>query len=164
MPLSTALQSIRTIDVAYTSCAVQPYGLDIYKKTENGWVVYVPIRITRIRVLEEHAVEFVAHRRAGRGTTRDEYVLLQIPRSLARLGRWPVWEFLRSRPWAAKTIPELRAGLRRPNRIKPPRSLRRFIEPDRPDVREIRELLKTIPCETVVTVTDEHGVTHEVPA
>ncbi|KAI0358774.1 hypothetical protein OH77DRAFT_1397350, partial [Trametes cingulata] len=97
------------------------------------------------------------------GTVRDDYVLLQILCSLAWLSRWPVWKFLRSRPWAAKTIAELRAGLRRPNCIKPPRSLRCFIELDKPDVQEIWELLKTIPCKTVITVIDEHGITHEVP-
>ncbi|OJT02561.1 hypothetical protein TRAPUB_12080 [Trametes pubescens] len=180
------VRSPHTITVQYISCAVHPGGLSIFelkegeepkeaigvgddltlsiKKLSNGLMVALSVKITGIRVMEPNAVEFIAYRKLSvTGETRSHYVLLQVQREYARLGKWPVWSFLWNMPWRVATIPypgvwasQLRS------QIRPPLSIRRFFEPESPDVREIRALLAQYPNDFTIEVLTEDGYIHEV--
>lgn len=181
--LFTSQGCIRRLPVIYTSCAAHSGGLDIfesceevksgkigvgdnldlqYRMTDGGWYVEVHIRITAIRVLTPRAVEFLARKRDSLGNLLPAYVLLHLPRSDARLGRWPVLAFLRSQPWKADTIPIRERPRIRSIKLRAPSALRRYLTTIKPDPEEIQSLLKRIPSEVTIHIRDERGDDHEL--
>ncbi|OJT14658.1 hypothetical protein TRAPUB_8783 [Trametes pubescens] len=168
------------------TCAVHPGALNIFelrdsedlkepigvgddlslsiKKLSNGLVLALSVKIMQIRVMEENAVEFIVYRKSSvTGETQSHYVLLQVQRRHARLGRWPVWSFLRSMPWRATTIPQPGIWVSQlRSQIRPLLSIRRFFEPKSPNVREIRALLAQHPQELTIEVLTEDGDIYEV--
>ncbi|EIW61866.1 uncharacterized protein TRAVEDRAFT_27317 [Trametes versicolor FP-101664 SS1] len=159
------VRSPRTIAVQYVSCAVHPGGLSIFELKEGEdprEAIGVGDDLTlSIKKLSNGLM--VALKSSVTGETRSRYVLLQVQREYARLGRWPVWSFLWSMPWRVATIPypgvwasQLRS------QVRPPLSIRRFFEPESPDVREIRALLAQYPNEFTIEVLTEDGYIHEV--
>ncbi|KAH9848606.1 hypothetical protein C2E23DRAFT_739118 [Lenzites betulinus] len=162
------VQPVRNVEVAYTSYAVHPQGLNVfevqrepsgslgkgdvvnltYKKANDGWI-------------------FVAERcRITPGEERDHlpYVLLHVPRSQARLGWWPMIEFVIGRPWASNIIPSTVNWQPRSAfpRGRLPIEVRRILEPARPDVEEVCELLRKVPVEVIMEITREDGARVEV--
>ncbi|KAI0324254.1 hypothetical protein GY45DRAFT_1263211 [Cubamyces sp. BRFM 1775] len=160
--LRKAVEAMHSVNVQYVSCATHPQGYDvfatkadlvrtigvgdevdlIYKRTQNGW--------------------FVAHRRSVQNEEQPEYVLLQVPRDKARVSKWPIWDYLRSKPWTQSTIPPPVGEGGNPIQVRASYSLRRFFEPERPDVQEIQALLDAFPCEFTVTLMDDKGQRREV--
>ncbi|KAH9850169.1 hypothetical protein C2E23DRAFT_327624 [Lenzites betulinus] len=184
MPLYPPVQAIRNVEVAYTSCAVHPQGLNVfevqkipsggrlakndivnltYKRANDGWVVHTEVKLTRIRTFDRASVEFVAERCSlVPGDERDHlpYVLLHVPRTHVRgLGWWPIVQYIIGRPWAASTIPSTIQWKPRSQfpRGRLPIEVRRILEPERPDVEEICELLRKVPVEIIMEVTRRDG-------
>lgn len=187
MLLYPPVQPVRNVEVAYTSYAVHPQGLNVfevqrepsgslgkgdvvnltYKKANDGWIVHTEVKLTKIRTFDKDSVEFVAERcRITPGEERDHlpYVLLHVPRSQARLGWWPMIEFVIGRPWASNTIPSTVNW--QPRSVFPrgrlPIEVRRILEPARPDVEEVCELLRKVPVEVIMEITREDGARVEV--
>lgn len=180
------IRSPHTIAVWYVSCVVHPGGLSIFelkegedpkeaisigddltlsvKKLSNGLMVALSVKITGIRVMEPNAVEFTAyHKLSVTGETHSQYVLLQVQREHARLGRWPVWTFLWNMPWRVATIPYPGVWvLQLWSQICPPLSIRHFFEPESPDVRKICALLVQHLNELTIRVLMEDEYIYEV--
>ncbi|KAI0355624.1 hypothetical protein OH77DRAFT_1424566 [Trametes cingulata] len=163
----------RIIPVIVSSQAVHPCGFDIFEVTDfahdkigvgdlldlayhvqDDLVARLPVRVSRVRVLESKSVEFVANKRGPRDIILPETVLLHVSRKIARLGHWPAWNFIRSRPWTLTVIPEIFVGIHRLTHATPRRSLsvRRFLD-QQPDSRRTSELIKSIVCETTIVTT-----------
>ncbi|KAI0357512.1 hypothetical protein OH77DRAFT_1435753 [Trametes cingulata] len=176
----TARHRAQTVPVIASSRAVHPCGFDIYEVTDfvrgnigigdlldlaygakDGSVIYLPVRVSRVRVLESKSVEFVANKRGPHDIILPETVLLHVSRKMARLGRWPSWNFIRSRPWTLAVIPEIFVGIPRFTHATGRRSLsvRRFLH-EQPDARRTSELIKSIICETTVVTTQADDTQH----
>ncbi|KAI0651484.1 hypothetical protein C8Q79DRAFT_38598 [Trametes meyenii] len=176
----------RSIPVTYASAATHTSGLDIYylagpvngtiglgdrlnlvypkTSVHEPWTVMYRGIVTKIRALSPTAVEFMVNDCDSDEKPMADYVLLQVPRSEARLGRWPIITFLRGRPWEIENIPNPHIPSRHRIHLEPAYEVYqdRFF-PRRPDRNEIENLLKKVPRTVTVSVVDRKGKVHEVP-